>query len=82
MIRKTNNKRSTLTDHRFEVDAAFVLVHDNRPGDGQTLPCALSYLFGGKEGVKNLWSDLEGNTPTSVCNSKSRPLLNTGPFAP
>jgi hypothetical protein len=56
------SKGSPFTDHRFEIDAASVFVHDDRARDGESLPGTFSDLFGGEERIEYPGPDFEGNS--------------------
>src|ERR1700761_9487357 len=73
IVRETNDKRCTLPDHRLEVNAALVFIHDDGSGNGKSLPGAFSYLFGGEEGVEDLCPDLEWNPRPGISNADFNP---------
>src|SRR5580704_19060285 len=70
---KANDEGSSLTDHRFEVDAARMFVHDDRARDGESLTGALAYLFGGEERIEYPAPDVEGDSLSCVPDANLDP---------
>ena len=57
-----------------EVDRPSMTLHDDGPGDGQSLPRAASHLLGGEEGIEDLVANRLGNAGAGVLHVDFDPV--------